>query len=188
MSDKTLKNSYYDIVNDQDEIIGKTTKRNLHTKGLTHRGVNVIFYNLKGEVFLQRRAPDKNTFPNNLDITVGGHVDSGDSYEEAALKETEEETGIKIKKQDLQFVTKIRRKNVDQLTKTTSDYFCTVYSYLYTGTLDQLKIESGKASGFVTKNIKSLIHPTPKDVSDPTLSFLLKDDYKNIWEKIDEKL
>ena len=97
----------YDVVDENDQVIGQATKERLHKEGLMHRGVNVIFYTKAGMVILQRRSATKNTFPNKLDPTVGGHVDAGETYEQAALKEVAEETGLKLTSQDLHFLIKV---------------------------------------------------------------------------------
>ena len=50
----------------------------------------------------------KTTFANKLadllDATVGGHVEIGSDYENTALQELEEETGIKAEKNNLAFI------------------------------------------------------------------------------------
>lgn len=83
-----------DIVNEKDEVIGVVTRDEAHEKMLLHRLVDVWFYNSQGQVLLQRRSMAKKNLPGLLDYTVGGHVSSGETYEEGLLKETREETGI----------------------------------------------------------------------------------------------
>jgi 8-oxo-dGTP diphosphatase len=48
-----------------------------------------------GRIFIQRRSPDRRLFPNTWDI-VGGHVEPGESLEEALHREVQEETGWRI--------------------------------------------------------------------------------------------
>jgi 8-oxo-dGTP pyrophosphatase MutT (NUDIX family) len=45
-----------------------------------------------GRIFFQRRSPHRVLFPDTWDI-VGGHVEPGESVEEALRREVEEETG-----------------------------------------------------------------------------------------------
>jgi 8-oxo-dGTP diphosphatase len=45
-----------------------------------------------GRIFIQRRSPDRRLFPDTWDI-VGGHLEPGESVEEALHREVEEETG-----------------------------------------------------------------------------------------------
>ena len=48
------------------------------------------------EMLLQRRAPDKLTWPNHLDISAAGHIDFGESPLGALLREAQEEIGLKL--------------------------------------------------------------------------------------------
>ena len=52
--------------------------------------VNVLLVNARGEVLLQRRPEDKEN-GGRWDKTVGGHVDEGESFDEAAVREAGEE-------------------------------------------------------------------------------------------------
>ena len=47
-----------------------------------------------GMILLQRRSMAKDLFPGWWDISVGGHVDAGESYDEAVVRELREELGI----------------------------------------------------------------------------------------------
>ena len=46
-------------------------------------------------VLLQQRSSDKDAFPNCFDTSCAGHVARGDTYETTAMRELEEELGIK---------------------------------------------------------------------------------------------
>jgi 8-oxo-dGTP diphosphatase len=48
-----------------------------------------------GRIFVQRRALDRRLFPGAWDI-VGGHVEPGESVDEALRREVTEETGWQI--------------------------------------------------------------------------------------------
>ena len=45
----------------------------------------------KGNVLLQKRSANKKLWPNLLDVTTGGHVDSGEFGRQALIRETKEE-------------------------------------------------------------------------------------------------
>jgi isopentenyldiphosphate isomerase len=79
---------------------------------ITELGMNVIIiFNDKGEILLQKRSMTKDLFPGMLGVSVGGHVNKGESYEEAAKRETEEELGVQL---DLKFIkTFINRTDVE---------------------------------------------------------------------------
>jgi len=87
----------YDVVNEQDEIIGTATRKQVHSNpSLIHRAAGGYILNRKKELLMQKRSKTKDMFPSRWAFSVGGHVDSGDSYEKAALRELKEELGIQI--------------------------------------------------------------------------------------------
>lgn len=146
------------IVDDNDEIIGERTREEIHRDGLLHREIHVCFITPNKELIFQHRAKDKDTFPDLLDVTVGGHVEIGDSYEETAIKETEEETGVKINASDLIFIDKIKKRSKDEVTGKVNNAFKSVYLYFYKGNLADLKIEEGKSLGFEVWPIDKLFN------------------------------
>ncbi|MBU0636967.1 NUDIX domain-containing protein [Patescibacteria group bacterium] len=70
----------------------------------------MVLYTPKGEIIFQHREKDKDTYPDLLDATVGGHVEIGSDYENSAFQELEEETGIKATKDNFAFIQMIRSK------------------------------------------------------------------------------
>jgi 8-oxo-dGTP pyrophosphatase MutT (NUDIX family) len=56
--------------------------------------VFIFVRNGEGRVFVHRRTPDKLVFPSMYDMFVGGVVGAGESYDDAALREAEEELGV----------------------------------------------------------------------------------------------
>lgn len=85
---------YLDIVDEQDKVKGKDTRENVHALYEIHRGVHVFVVNSKGEILLQKRSKNKDYYPGFYDASVGAQVLSGESYEEAAIRETREELGF----------------------------------------------------------------------------------------------
>lgn len=94
------------VVDKNDNVIGKATRKECHTdKKIIHRAIYVTM--IKGkEMLLQRRSMKKDFGPGALDFSVGGHVSHGETYEQAALRETEEELGIKIQESELKKIGK----------------------------------------------------------------------------------
>ncbi len=52
-------------------------------------------------VLLQKRSPDKDAFPNCFDTSCAGHVAKGETFDSTALRELEEELGIRPKAKPL---------------------------------------------------------------------------------------
>lgn len=86
----------FDIVNDDDVVIGQLTRGEVHRRRLFHRAVHILVFNSAGEVFIQRRSRFKDTCPLQWTTSCSGHVDAGESYDEAAVRELGEELGIQI--------------------------------------------------------------------------------------------
>ena len=88
---------FLDVINDRDEVIGKASKKEIYEKSLQHRIIHVLIFNDKGEMALQLRSKNVSFCPQHWSTSVGGHVQSGETYEEAALREFQEELGITTK-------------------------------------------------------------------------------------------
>lgn len=80
------------------------TKHVIHEQELWHGGAHIWIYNGKGEVLLQLRAPDKDIYPNTWDISAAGHVSAGETPIQTALRETQEELGLSLQPQELEFI------------------------------------------------------------------------------------
>lgn len=86
-----------DLVNEQDEIIGSLTRKEIYAQGLrNYRVVHAFIVNDEGKFWIPRRASTKKLYPNGLDYSIAGHVESGETYEEALLKEASEEVGLDL--------------------------------------------------------------------------------------------
>lgn len=93
---------YIDILNSDGTSTGKTClKSEIHTKGYFHNTAHVWYYNANSEILLAQRSASKTIYPLLWDISVAGHVDSGETIEEAAIRETQEEIGFRISLNDL---------------------------------------------------------------------------------------
>jgi len=85
----------YDVVNDDGEIIGQATRKEVHTNpDLIHRAVHILIFRSSGKLVMQKRVKTKDVAPGKWDTSVGGHVDAGEDLITAAKRETEEEMGI----------------------------------------------------------------------------------------------
>ncbi|MGP3984759.1 NUDIX hydrolase [Streptomyces sp. KR80] len=83
-----------DIVDEQDQVIGRARRGEAMARRLRHRCVFVRARDADGRTFVHRRTPQKLVFPSLYDMFVGGVVGAGESYEQAALREAEEELGV----------------------------------------------------------------------------------------------
>ncbi|MCX4821994.1 NUDIX domain-containing protein [Streptomyces sp. NBC_01142] len=84
-----------DVVDENDEVIGQSPRGEAYARGLRHRCVFVLARDAEGRIFVHRRTPAKLVFPSLYDMFVGGVVGMGESYDGAALREAEEELGVR---------------------------------------------------------------------------------------------
>lgn len=84
------------VVNEEDLVIGQRRRDEIHSLNLFHRSIHVLVFNSNGEIFLQQRGLLKQESPGLWASSVSGHVDAGESYDVACIREIEEEIGIKI--------------------------------------------------------------------------------------------
>ncbi|MEW2397712.1 NUDIX domain-containing protein [Streptomyces sp. NPDC046862] len=83
-----------DIVDENDRVIGQSPRGEAYARGLRHRCAFIHVRDAEGRIFVHRRTPTKLVFPSLYDMWVGGVVGAGESYDDAALREAEEELGV----------------------------------------------------------------------------------------------
>ena len=85
------------LVDDNDVVIGSKRRSEVQKEGLMNfRVINAFVINSKGEMWIPRRSASKRIFPLCLDMSVGGHVEEGESYDDTFRRETKEELGLDI--------------------------------------------------------------------------------------------
>jgi 16S rRNA (adenine1518-N6/adenine1519-N6)-dimethyltransferase len=87
-------NELLDVVNERDEVVAQRDRQAVHAEHLIHRGVHVFVMNRHRQLLIQKRAQSREYYPGYFDASVGAHVSSGETYEHAAVRETQEELGF----------------------------------------------------------------------------------------------
>lgn len=82
------------IVDENDRITGSASISEARRRGLYHRIVRVMVEDESGRVLLQKRSSKMLSYPNCWSNSAAGHVDAGESYEDAASRELAEESGL----------------------------------------------------------------------------------------------
>jgi len=89
------KQEIFPIVDAEGHTIGSATRAECHNGSkLLHPVVHLHLFNSKGELFLQKRPEWKDIQPGKWDTAVGGHIDYGETPEDALRREVREELGI----------------------------------------------------------------------------------------------
>jgi 16S rRNA (adenine1518-N6/adenine1519-N6)-dimethyltransferase len=117
----------FDLVDDQDQVMGQATRAEIHAQNWKHRAVHVFVFNKRRDLLLQLRSRMKDKHPGVWDSSAAGHLDAGEGYESAAIRELEEELGI----------TKDQVIEVGKLSpsEATGWEFITLYAVQHQGTL-----------------------------------------------------
>lgn len=85
----------FDIVDAEDRVIGNAPRSVIHARKFLHRAVHLWLADGRGRVLLQLRSKQKQNHPGVWDSSVSGHVDTGEAYEAAAVREMGEEIGVR---------------------------------------------------------------------------------------------
>jgi 16S rRNA (adenine1518-N6/adenine1519-N6)-dimethyltransferase len=91
----------FDVVDQRDTVVGRAFRREIHRRGLLHRAIHIFWLRGDGQLCLQRRSYAKDNCPGLLSSSCAGHVDSGEDYLTAAVRELREELGVDVLPQAL---------------------------------------------------------------------------------------
>jgi isopentenyldiphosphate isomerase len=92
---KTPKEEHLEVVTKDGKVIKSLLRSEIHgNPSFIHRVVHILVFNSNGSLFLQKRSMHKDVAPGKWDTSVGGHVHSGETLDEAMHREMSEELGI----------------------------------------------------------------------------------------------
>lgn len=96
---------YIDIFDENNNPTGEVKEKiKAHEDGNFHRTAHIWIMNDKKELLLQKRSATKKSHPNCWDISGAGHIKSGETVINGAIRELKEELGIKVNENDLKFI------------------------------------------------------------------------------------
>jgi len=135
------------IVDRDNTLVGKASRLEMRSRGLPHRATYVLVFNSVGWLFVQKRTVTKDIYPGCFDAAVGGVVLDGESYEQSAIRELEEEVGIRAVQLEERFDFFFEDNNLKVWGRT--------FSCIYDGPLT-LQVEEVENGSFMS--IPSILH------------------------------
>ncbi len=86
---------WFDLVDAKGKVTGRAPRSRVHgNPELMHPSVHLHIFSKQGKLYLQKRSTSKDLYPGYWDTAVGGHVSSGESIEQALVRESMEELGV----------------------------------------------------------------------------------------------
>ncbi len=82
------------IVDEQNRPVAVAPRHEMRSRRLLHRCTYVLVFNSAGELFVQTRTDIKDIYPSYLDLAAGGVIAAGESYDDGAKRELQEELGV----------------------------------------------------------------------------------------------
>jgi 16S rRNA (adenine1518-N6/adenine1519-N6)-dimethyltransferase len=84
----------FDVCDADDRVIGQAPRGEVHARGLLHRAVHIFVFNSRGEFLVHHRSAFKDEYPLCVTSSCSGHLNAGEDYDSAAVRELKEELGL----------------------------------------------------------------------------------------------
>ncbi len=182
MTDINFENNrILDVIDDNDEIVDSKSRIEIHELGLLHREIHVWMFDKDRNIFFQKRGLHA-TSAGLLDATVGGHVNQGEKYIDAAMREIEEESGIQAQMSDLVLINKLKLLEDSQSNLGGKINNSIRSIYLYKKAIDEnmLTKEEGIPGGGFQKLSYDFLLNLPKEHSQMIKSFVLTNEIPDV--------
>lgn len=169
---------YIDTIDADGNPTGEKKPRNeAHRDGDWHRAVHIWIMSEGGEILIQKRSEMIDSFKNFWDVSVVGHIQSGEKSTDAAVREIKEELGIRAETKELTplFTIKTQLKDGAFIDNQYSDVYLFHY-YGESAALQKQKKEVSEIKFITPKKLEELIQKNSR-------SFVPRDrEYKKIFD------
>ena len=165
---KTDLDELFDVVDEQDRVVGQERREVVHRDMLFHRAVHVWMFDDEGRLLLQLRSEQKDQYPSTWTSSASGHLDAGESYDHAAARELREELGV-----DLPIREALRLPGSPQ----TLYEFTRLYLTEFSGDLFPAGDEISEVRWWAVEELQQATLNEPSDFSPPLLSLIQAFDF-----------
>ncbi|MDE0310094.1 MAG: NUDIX domain-containing protein [Acidiferrobacterales bacterium] len=148
----------FDVVNSRDMVIDRLPRSQVHARNLLHRSVHALVFDADQRVFLQLRTDDRDCDPGLWDSSVGGHLQAGEDYDNAIVREAKEELGIVLES------TPPRLFKLSA-SEDTAYEFCWVYQVFDDGPFQLDSNEAADGRWFTAQEISDWITNAPQTIT-----------------------
>ena len=98
---RIMTEEMFDVVDQEDRVLFQSPRSVVHANHWLHRAVHIFVFNSKGELLIHRRSATKDEAPLKCTSSASGHLSAGEDYATAAVRELEEELGLRA---DVEFL------------------------------------------------------------------------------------
>ncbi|MED4585099.1 NUDIX hydrolase [Brevibacillus choshinensis] len=151
-----MREEQLDIFDETGAHIGVAARSEVHRLGHWHQTFHCWIYRvLEGKIQLlfQKRHPEKDTFPDLLDITSAGHLVASEEPEDG-VRELEEELGLAVSFDELHRIGVI--KDVGTAPGIIDKELCHVFAYPFDQPLHDYVLQPEEVTGLVWVDLDEL--------------------------------
>lgn len=152
-----------DIVDEQCRLTGVTkTFSEVHREGLLHHCAHVWVYTPDKKILFQYRSKHKQLAPSVWDTGAAGHISAGETPLQAAMREGNEELGIKFIEKNLRFIEVLRQPKRIIRDGYYENEFQALYAYRLTESLDDIKLDPKEVGAVQLLSVDTFLNELQK--------------------------
>ena len=174
-----------DVIDKDGNKTGESIPRDkVHREGLWHKSVHVWIINNEKELLLQKRSPEKDSHPNEWDISTAGHIPSGETPIGTAIREAKEELGIDVKENEFEKLFTLKNQSVQREERFINNELVDVYLVRKNLELNKLELQPEEVSEVRLVHYKNLHRIITKETPGYVLH---KEEYARLFETLDQR-
>ncbi len=168
-TERSIKGEKFAVVDEADNVMYNVYGlQSLHTgdNPRKHRAIHVLIETFGGGFVLQKKAVGTEN-EGKWSSAVSGHVRFGETYRQAAIRETHEELGLEIDRKDLHHISKIHP------CKETGSEFVSVYTYLMDPNSELIKPDANEVEIVIIRPLKEVAEDIERNKDIYSEAFIL---------------